>query len=173
MPSEKRLKDPFRPKRPCSSFINFYLNSRDEILRSNRYLNLVKQASMVKIASQWWKDQNLHEAEKNEAKQQAEADLENYRDLMERYEPPSQEELKQRLKERPKRFRTNWNFYVRDQFAEAYKKFHAFGEVTKYLAIKWRELSEAAKNHYDVMYQMDRLRYDEEMETYMAKYTVE
>merc|ERR1712210_377417 len=86
------------------------------------YLNLVKQASMVKIASQWWKDQNLHEAEKNEAKQQAEADLENYRDLMERYEPPSQEELKRRLKERPKRFRTNWNFYVRDQFAEAYKK---------------------------------------------------
>ena len=81
---KKILKDPFRPKRPRSSFINFYLNCRDSILQSHRYLNLVKNASMVKIASQWWQNENLHEEERAEAKYQANQDLENYRNLMER-----------------------------------------------------------------------------------------
>ena len=173
MSPEKRLKDPFRPKRPRSSFINFYLNNIDEILKDNPVLNLVKHNRMVQIASEWWKDENQHVTEKNEAKRQAHEDLEHYRELMEKYEPPTQEELKRRLKERPKRFRTNWNFYVQDKFAEVYKKFHDFGRVVSYLANKWKELSEAARIRYDVMYEEDRIRYAEEMEVYIAKYKVE
>ena len=171
--SKKTLKDPFRPKRPSSSFINFYLNSRTDILRTHRHLNLVKHASMVKIASQWWQNQNLLVKEKKKAKLKASQDLEQYRNIMKRYRPPSQKELKRRLKEMPKRFRTNWNFYVQDKFAGAFKKFRDFGRVTSYLATKWRELSDVAKNKYDVKYQIDRLRYEEEMEVFKAKYALE
>ena len=166
------LKDPFRPKRPRSSFINFYLNSKDAILRSNRWLNLLKHSSMVKIASEWWHDPNLHENERDEAKLQARQDLEHYKELMERYQPPTQEELRRRLKEKPKRFRTNWNFYVQDNFRLAYKKFPNFGQVASYLASKWRKLSEDAKIKYNAMHIEDRLRYEEEMKAFIAKYTV-
>ena len=172
--SNKVLKDPFRPKRPASAFIRFYLNNRDYILKQNRYLNLIKQNKMVQIASQYWKYyvSDSMENEKDTARAQTDQEEANYRQLMSKYHAPSQAELKRWLKEMPKRFRVYWNFYVQDNFGEHYVKMRSFGGVIKVLATKWRSLSKGGKRPYDVKSRQDRRRYEKEMKKFKAKYIV-
>ena len=172
--STKILKDPFRPKRPVTAFIRFYLNNRDYILKQNRYLNLLKQNRMVQIASQYWKNYMSEslEHEKDAAKIQTDQEEAKYRELMAKYQAPSQAELRRRLKEMPKRFRVNWNFYVQENFGVHYVKMRSFGEVIKVLATKWRSLSKAGRRPYDVKSRRDRRRYEKEMKKFRAKYVV-
>ena len=100
----------------------------------------------------------------------AKRELRKYNKIMDIYEPPSQEELRRRLKEMPKRYRVNWNFYVKEKFAPLYKKYLSFGTVARALGQKWRKLSESEKRPYNQMYKKDRRRWEREMEKFRAKY---
>ena len=170
--ANKILKDPFRPKRPVTAFIRFYLNNRDFILKQNRYLNLIKQNKMVQIASQYWRGSDSMENEKDVARAQTDQEEAKYRQIMSKYQAPSQAELKRRLQEMPKRFRVNWNFYVQDHFGEHYVKMRSFGGVIKVLATNWRSLSKGQKRPYNVKSRQDRKRYEKEMKKFKAKYAV-
>ena len=127
---------------------------------------------MVQIASQYWNQSSLLKREKQIARDQTNQDEAHYNKLMAKYQEPSQEELKRRLKEMPKRFRVNWNFYVQDNFREHYIKMKSFGEVIKVLATKWRSLSKAGRRPYDVKSRRDRRRYERAMRKFRAKYSV-
>ncbi len=89
---------------------------------------------------------------------------------MKKYVPPTQDELKRRQKEMPKRVRTNWNFFVMQKFALAYKRFHNFGMVAHYLGKKWKKLSIEDKETFNLMCLEDRKRFGMEMERFKAKY---
>ena len=125
---------------------------------------------MMKIAGSWWRSSKDHQEEKEAAKEMAKRELKKYNKIMEIYEPPSQEELRRRLKEMPKRYRVNWNFYVKEKFAPLYKKYLSFGIVARALGQKWRKLSESEKKPYNQMYKKDRRRWEREMEKFRAKY---
>lgn len=125
---------------------------------------------MVKIASNWWRNDQVCQKEKKIAQKRAQEDLAAYERIMENYHPPSQEELRLRLKEMPKRFRTSWNFFVMDKFRMHYKKLKSFGPVVIALSKKWRTLSEAQVDHYHQKYLEDRERYRNEMEIFKAKH---
>ena len=171
--SQKMLKDPFRPRRPVSSFAWFFKDNKDAILKQNPHLNLIKNSAMMKIAGQWWKTAVGHEDEKHKAVNKANKELKKYNRVMKLYQPPSQEELRRRKNEMPKRYRVNWNYFVREKFAPLYKRVGTFGAVSHLLGQKWRTLTEIQKEPYNQMYAADRERYDREMESFRAKYSLQ
>ena len=130
---------------------------------------------MVKIASKWWKNDQILMKAKGEARKKAAENRKKYRNIMKRYRPPSQEELERRLKEMPKRPRTNWNFYVQVKFASIYPKVHnrkrrSFGALMHYLGGKWRRMSLGSKERYNEMHRQDSLRFQKEFAAFKQKY---
>lgn len=170
--NSKRLVDSFKPKRPTNSFLNFYLSVRKDILRAHRYLNLIKHASMVKIAKDWWGKDGQCQDEKKDARRKYDYDLNYYKKLMKIYNPPTQEELIRRRKEMPKRFRTNWNYFVKTKFGNAYKTMHSFGAVATFLAKEWNQLPPEMRKPFNDQAVKDRFRYENAMKAFEAKYMV-
>ena len=70
----------------------------------------------------------------------------------------------------PKRFRTSWNYYVKEKFRPLFRRYGSFSTVLKTLGIQWSKLSDNQKEKYIRMYFQDRIRFDNEMANFRAKY---
>ena len=70
----------------------------------------------------------------------------------------------------PKRYRTSWNYYVKEKFRPLFRRYGSFSPVLKTLGSKWSKMSDNRKEKYIRMYFQDRIRFDNEMANFHAKY---
>ena len=70
----------------------------------------------------------------------------------------------------PRRYRTSWNYYVKEKFQPLYKRYGSFSPVIKVLGLQWSKLSDNQKEKYIRMYFQDRIRFEDEMTDFRAKY---
>jgi hypothetical protein len=167
---KKILKDPFQPKRPINSFIQYYVDNQKDIVKANPNLNLIKHSMMAQIAGNRWSDDDNFVEEKANARAKAKDALARYRRIMDNYEQPSQEELWMRKKLTPKRFRVNYNYFIMEKFAPRYNKMKSFGNVSKTLAFDWKSLTEVEKKPYNDRYKRDKIRWIKQMKAFKAKF---
>lgn len=168
--SVRLLRDPFRPRRPTSSFLQYYVSNIDDMVGRNTEVNLLKHATLAQIAGQMWGKASPND--KQEAVKMADMSRKRYVEQMATYRPPSQEELRARLKDAPKRFRVNYAYFVQRNFA-GMKKRHPewkFGDVAVVLAHVWRQMGKKDKQPYDKLFQQDLERWRREMADFNSSF---
>ena len=95
--SNKKKKDPLRPKRPLTAFMRFSTFKRSELKQKHSDLSMTE---LSKLIGEAWR--NASDEEKRPHQEQAAEDHEEYRVKMEKYK-----EMK------PKRPRTAYAFYMK------------------------------------------------------------
>jgi hypothetical protein len=92
-----------------------------------------------------------------------------YNRALSHYKAPTQEQWMYILKNWPKRFRVNYNFFVMARFAKT-KRAHpqsGFGSISRMVATQWKNLSDAKKKYYR-KFLVDRKRYYKEVRALWA-----
>jgi HMG (high mobility group) box len=164
----KRLpRDPRKPHKPMSSFLYFYQMHLNSIPYHPR-MRFHIQSAMAKVAGEMWS--KATKQERKGAYSAARKSQRLYKKALRRYKPPTQEQWMYILKNWPKRFRVNYNFFVMDRFAKT-KKAHprsGFGSISRNVATQWKNLSKKKKKHYYRKFLLDRERYYREVKALWA-----
>lgn len=183
---ESSPKDPNKPKRGKSAYI-FYCGETRSLVKED--LGDVKPQEVMRELGVRWK--TLKESTKKsdikkveKYNEMAASDKVRAADEMDTYIPPSDEELAAMVKPKrgratktarktgkPVRGRSAYIFYtktMREQVKEDNPDVD-YKEVTKILSEMWKEVKEDEEEHekYKAMAAIDKLRYEEEMETYV------
>jgi hypothetical protein len=139
-------KDKNAPKRPCSGYILFCNDYREEVRRKNPELKFSELSSYL---SGMWKEAS--EKIRNKYNEKSEKDRERYHQEMKEYVPPKKEETekkeKKEKKDKPKRNPSGYILYCNSVREKVRKNNPSFGpkEVTKRLAEMWNNLNEKDK----------------------------
>lgn len=165
--SRKAKKDPNAPKRHRSGYILFCTEERANVKK--KYPDLSAKDLTVKLGELW---RGLSEEKKKKFNLKSEEDKKRYEAEMEDYTPPEGTEAPQRkAKKEPKYGNikhplSGYMFFCKSQ-REAVKKDQPDlnnKDVTKELAARWKVLSEKQKEPYLKQAEVDRQRFDNEVE---------
>ena len=173
MKVERKLpKDPRRPKRPMNGFGYFLRDNRAAALNSPM-MKFYQQAMVFKVAGKMWRKSTPEV--RNKAIQLANQSKEKYNLEAKNYKAPTAEQWQHIVNNWPKRYRVNYNFFVKDLFGNIWKANHSagthrdrFGAVSRMVAKHWRKLSEKEKESYNERYAQDRHRYQREVNSLWA-----
>tara|TARA_A100001015_G_scaffold147430_1_gene163477 strand:+ start:764 stop:1243 length:480 start_codon:yes stop_codon:yes gene_type:complete len=146
--SNKKKRDPLRPKRPLTAFMRFSTFKRSELKKKHSDLSMTE---LSKLIGEAWR--NASDEEKRPHQEQAAEDHEEYRVKMEKYK-----EMK------PKRPRTAYAFYMkinRQSIANKYPDKNP-RELMQYVAAAWKACGTTEKDKYIKMAAEDRQRWSEQ-----------
>lgn len=158
------MKDPNRPKKPCSAYICFANAKRDSVCSANP--GVPHTEIMKKLGEMWQAEKNRTPWEKAAAKDKA-----RYEKEMASYvPPPNTEEPEKRKKDPncPKKPKSAYLFFCDAERANVLKKHPEFKvtDVSKELGPAWQKLSAKAKTKYENLAAKDKERYEKEMASY-------
>ena len=107
----KLPKDPRRPKQPPTSF-GYFLRENQTAALNSPMMRAYRQAMVFKVAGKMWR--KCTPEAKNQHNQSARQSNERYKLAMQQYNPPTAEQWEHIQNNWPKRFRVNYNFFVKD-----------------------------------------------------------
>lgn len=189
--TEKKLKDPEKPKAACTAYIFFTMEERPKIVEADPTMKPTE--IMKEMATRWagLKASNDTEDKEKVAYYEAKAaeDKKRAAQELEGYVAPPQEVLKQKVQEKkasgssgskprakrdpakPKAAVTAWLLYCQDN-REAVKSEGISGrDVTRELGVRWKEFQKDPANaakmaEYKELVAQDKTRFSAEMEGY-------
>ena len=112
MKNMRRLpKDPRRPRGSPTSF-GFFLRENQTAALNSPLMRSYRQAMVLKVAGKMWRKSNPEEKSKHI--QSARQSNDRYKLQLGQYKPPTAEQWQHIRSNWPKRFRVNYNFFVKD-----------------------------------------------------------
>lgn len=157
------ITDPKRPKRPLNAFFLYFLDIRPRLVKENPSGKL---ADFAQKAGSLWKKA----PKKLRRKYTKRADLgrRKYHYRMSRYRPQSQEVLFRKFGVLPKKFTTNYGYYLKRNFSLVMRRRPklTFPELSRYLARMWKVMTEKQKLPYQVNFELDYIRWQDQMHKY-------
>ena len=159
------MKDPAKPKKPCSAYICFTNAKREGVCAANPTM---PHTEVMKVLGQMWQAET-HRAPYDKL---AAADKARYDKAMASYvPPPDSESPKKAAKDpnAPKRPRSAYLYYCDAERKAVMKKHpdYRVTDVSKELGPAWQKLSDKAKAKYDKLATKDKARYEAEMASYV------
>ena len=161
------ITDPKRPKRPLNAFFLYFLDIRPRLAKMHPSWTLV---DFAREAGMLWKE----ESTKLRKKYLKRADLgrRKYRYRMSRYHPPSRDVLFRKFGVYPKRFTSNYGYYLKRNFSLVMRRRPkmSFTELVRYLARMWKVMTAKQKLPYQINFELDYARWQDEMHKYKEGY---
>ena len=162
------MKDPAKPKKPCSAYICFTNAKREGVCAANPTM---PHTEVMKVLGQMWQAET-HRAPYEKL---AAADKARYDKAMATYVPPPDSDddagkAKRKHKDpnAPKRPRSAYLYYCEAERKTIMKKHpdYKVTDVSKELGPAWQKLSDKAKAKYEKLAAKDKERYEAEMAGY-------
>ena len=165
----KKSKDPFAPKLPLNSYMEFAADQRSKIVKD---LGQVSTKEVGRETGLRWK--NLSEEERKKYVEKSRQNLQQYRVQKEDYEknrrvePMDCQPSKKKKKKNPlapKLPLSSYMEFAREQRSNVLAEFGklSLSEVGKELGKQWRILSKDEKEKYELKSKENRARYEAEM----------
>ena len=170
---QRKMEKSKKPKGRMSAYTFFVQTCREEHRKKHPNENVNFTEFSKKCAERW---KQMTDKEKKRFADMAEKDKQRYDREMSTYVPAAGEGKKKRKKDpnAPKRPLSAFFLYCADERAaiKAVHPTHSVGEVAKELGEKWNKVTPDVKAKYEAKAQLDKGRYEKQMQEYKSKGTV-